>query len=68
MKRLVLVTLGVVALVAAAIVGFPRLLARHVPAGQQGLLSLGGDGPQDVRDELNAHLGEVRVLALLSPT
>ena len=54
---------AVVALLAWHVVG-----PRHTPAGQPPLLRLSGENFDLLRDGFNAHAGEKRVLAMLSPT
>ena len=64
----------IASLAAAAIVVFVvtfawvRLAPRHVPAGQPPLSTLHATSLPAFRDAFNAAAGEVRVLALLSPT
>lgn len=45
-----------------------KFAPRHVPEGQRRLVLLDEGSLQDLRDAFNATAGEVRVLALLSPT
>ena len=71
-SRSVLRVLG--ALVAAAVLlavlafAWLRLAPRHVPSGQPPLSTLDERSLPAFRDAFNASKGEVRVLALLSPT
>lgn len=45
-----------------------QLAPRRVPAGQAALVTLAADSLPEFRRAFNAAEGEVRVLALLSPT
>ena len=65
MKR-VLVALALVVVAVVGTLGWLRLGPRHAPGGQPPLLTL--SDLQPMRDDFGAHDGEVRVLALLSPT
>jgi hypothetical protein len=64
----------VLALALVAIVGCIAVFAwmkfapRHVPPGQPPLATLGAESVPAFRDAFNAGNGEVRVLAMLSPT
>jgi hypothetical protein len=55
-------------LVAAAAIGWVKLAPRHVPPGQPPLLTLDDGSLSAFRDAFNASEGEVRVLAMFSPT
>jgi hypothetical protein len=59
------------AVAAALLVGvfmWVKLGPRHVPEGQPPLVTLGTGSLPAFRDEFNAAQGNVRILALLSPT
>ena len=63
---LVLVTILLVVCLAAF--AWMKLAPRRVPDGQPPLATLGPDSLEGFRAAFNANDGEVRVLALLSPT
>ena len=71
-RRSLLRSLLVVAVVAVVALGgalaWLKLAPRRVPAGQPALGALAADSLPAFRDAFNAAAGEVRVLALLSPT
>jgi len=58
--------LAVVAVLAG--IGWLRLAPRRTPAGQPALAKLDAASLQAFRDAFNAHSGETRLLAMLSPT
>lgn len=63
---LVLVTIMIAVCLAAF--AWIKLAPRRVPDGQPPLATIGPDSLASFRDAFNANDGEVRVLALLSPT
>jgi hypothetical protein len=70
-RRVIKVLLVLVASTCFALAGlflWMKLAPRHVPAGQAKLVTLGPDSLPAFRDAFNAAEGEVRVLAMLSPT
>ena len=62
------VALVAVILVCGAAYGWLKLAPRRVPAGQRPLATLSSDTLAEFRATFNAAEGDVRVLALLSPT
>jgi hypothetical protein len=64
----ILVLLAAAVTVAAAVVAWMVLGPRRVPAGQPPLTILEAGSLPAFREVFNASDGEVRVLALLSPT
>ena len=65
--RAILVLTAILGVAAAALLWI-ALAPRRVPAGQPPLVTLDPDSLASFRDAFNASPGEVRVLALLSPT
>jgi hypothetical protein len=63
---LVLVTIMVAVCLAA--LAWIKLAPRRVPEGQPPLATIGPESLADFRAAFNASEGEVRVLAMLSPT
>lgn len=70
-RRVIKVLLVLVASTSVVLAGLflsMKYAPRHVPTGQAGLVTLGPDSLPAFRDAFNAAEGEVRILALLSPT
>jgi hypothetical protein len=61
------IVIAVVALFAVAI-GYRQFGTHFTPAGQPGLVHLNAAVLESLRSEFNQAAGEVRVVALLSPT
>jgi len=71
LRKAIFAFLIFVAAVACALGGalaWYKLAPRRVPEGQAALLTLDSGALPEFRDAFNAAEGEVRVLALLSPT
>ena len=71
LKRFIIATsvaLAAVIVLSAAAYAWLRLAPRHVPTGQPPLTTLSSESLAGFRDTFNSAEGEVRVLALLSPT
>ena len=68
MKRALLFTCAVAALLVTAAAAWLRWAPREVPAGQPPLAILGADSVPGFRAAFHGSRGEVRILALLSPT
>lgn len=66
--RRLFMLVAVLFIAAVAFIAYQRVAPRHVPAGQPELATLSGSALQTLRDDFNAHAGEVRVVASLSPT
>lgn len=64
----ILILVAAVVVVCVAVFAWLRLAPRSVPAGQPPLATIGPDSLADFRAAFNASDGEVRVLAMLSPT
>lgn len=66
--RSILILLAAAVVVCAAAFAWMKLAPRRVPAGQPPLSTLDSGSVPAFRDAFNASEGEVRVLAMLSPT
>jgi hypothetical protein len=66
--KVLLVLVGTAVLAGAAVFSWIKLAPRRVPEGQPALATLTPDSLAAFRDSFNAAAGEVRVLAMLSPT
>ena len=66
--RRLLMLAAVLVIAVVAFLAYQRIGPRQVPAGQPDLATLSGSQLQLLRDDFNAHAGEVRVIASLSPT
>ena len=66
--KIVLVLATIMAAVCLAVFTWIKLAPRRVPDGQPPLATIGPDSLPSFRAAFNAGQGEVRVLAMLSPT
>ena len=64
----ILVVAATAIVVCVAVFAWLKLSPRRVPQGQPALATIGAGSLPDFRDAFNAADGEVRILALLSPT
>jgi hypothetical protein len=67
LKSILLVAVAAI-VVCLAVFAWMRFSPRHVPPGQPPLATIRADSVPAFRDTFNAAEGEVRVLAMLSPT
>ena len=68
LQRALLVASAAAILVVGGAAAWLRWAPRDVPAGQPPLAALGADSLPGFRAAFNGSRGEVRILALLSPT
>ena len=66
--RILVLFVVAVALAGGAVLAWIKLAPRRVPAGQAALARVEVDSLPAIRDAFNAAEGEVRILAMLSPT
>lgn len=67
-RRAALLVVAAAAVAGLAAVGWMKSAPRHVPAGQPPLARIGADSLASFRNTFNARAGEIRIVAMLSPT
>lgn len=66
--RTALLVLAAAVVACLAVVGWMKSAPRHVPAGQPPLAQIGAQSLASFRNTFNARAGEIRIVAMLSPT